>query len=145
MVPVYVAVTRPGQDVGWLDVVAVVVGLASVALDLVADLQMYRFARNRSPVRRWTKACGSGRGTPTTSASSASGSPSASSGSRPRPRTRGGCWSGAVAILALFLGASIPMMEKRSLERRPEYQDVSTGCRVCAPPAGLVAIRQWPR
>lgn len=31
---------------------------------------------------------------------------------------------GAVAILAMFLGASIPMMETRSLERRPEYQDV---------------------
>ena len=27
-------------------------------------------------------------------------------------------------MVALFLGASIPMMEKRSLERRPEYQDV---------------------
>jgi steroid 5-alpha reductase family enzyme len=24
----------------------------------------------------------------------------------------------------MFLGASIPMMEKRSLERRPQYQDV---------------------
>ena len=35
-------------------------------------------------------------------------------------------WSlvGAVAMLAMFLGASIPMMEKRSLERRPAYQDV---------------------
>ena len=31
---------------------------------------------------------------------------------------------GAVAMLAMFLGASIPMMEKRSLERRPAYQDV---------------------
>jgi steroid 5-alpha reductase family enzyme len=26
--------------------------------------------------------------------------------------------------LAMFLGASIPMMEARSLERRPGYQDV---------------------
>ena len=31
---------------------------------------------------------------------------------------------GAVAILAMFLGASIPMMETRSLERRPAYQGV---------------------
>ena len=31
---------------------------------------------------------------------------------------------GAVAMLAMFLGASIPMMEKRSLERRPAYQQV---------------------
>ena len=27
-------------------------------------------------------------------------------------------------MLAMFLGASIPMMEKRSLERRPQYQAV---------------------
>jgi steroid 5-alpha reductase family enzyme len=32
--------------------------------------------------------------------------------------------AGAVVILAIFLGASIPMMERRSLARRPEYQDV---------------------
>jgi steroid 5-alpha reductase family enzyme len=31
---------------------------------------------------------------------------------------------GALAILAMFLGASIPMMEERSLQRRPAYQDV---------------------
>jgi len=31
---------------------------------------------------------------------------------------------GALAMLAMFLGASIPMMEERSLARRPGYQDV---------------------
>ena len=49
MVPVYVAVTRTGRDVGWLDLVAVVVGLGSVALTYTADLQMYRFARTKQP------------------------------------------------------------------------------------------------
>ena len=34
---------------------------------------------------------------------------------------------GAAAILAMFLGASIPMMEERSLQRRPAYQDVIDG------------------
>ena len=33
-------------------------------------------------------------------------------------------WVGAGAMLAMFLGASIPMMEERSLERRPSYADV---------------------
>ena len=51
MLPVYVAVTRPGRDVGWLDVVAFVVGIGAVALELVADLQMHRFVRERSPAR----------------------------------------------------------------------------------------------
>ena len=33
-------------------------------------------------------------------------------------------FAGALAMLAMLLGASIPMMEKRSLERRPDYQRV---------------------
>jgi steroid 5-alpha reductase family enzyme len=31
---------------------------------------------------------------------------------------------GVAVMVAMFLGASIPLMEKRSLERRPQYQDV---------------------
>ena len=31
---------------------------------------------------------------------------------------------GAIAMTVMFQAASIPMMEKRSLERRPGYQDV---------------------
>lgn len=33
-------------------------------------------------------------------------------------------FAGVVVMVAMFLGASIPMMEKRSLERRPHYSDV---------------------
>ncbi len=33
-------------------------------------------------------------------------------------------FAGAALMLAMFLGASIPMMETRSLLRRPGYQDV---------------------
>ena len=31
---------------------------------------------------------------------------------------------GALAMLGMFLGGSIPMMETRSLQRRPGYRDV---------------------
>lgn len=33
-------------------------------------------------------------------------------------------WLGALAMLGMFLGSSIPMMETRSLQRRPAYRDV---------------------
>ncbi len=49
MVPVYVAVTRPGPGIAWLTVVAFVVGVAAVTLELVADVQMHRFAKVRKP------------------------------------------------------------------------------------------------
>ena len=48
MVPVYV-VTREGRDLGWLDVVALLVGLGAIALETVADVQMHRFARTKQP------------------------------------------------------------------------------------------------
>ncbi len=123
--PAYVAVTRQGRDLGWLDVVAVVVGLAAVLLELVADVQMYRFVR--------TRAAGPGHG------------PGGLWGWSRHPNYFGelgfwvalalfgvaaspgdGWWLfvGALAMLAMFQGASIPMMEERSLERRPAYQDV---------------------
>ncbi len=70
------------------------------------------------------RAVGAGRVTPTTSARSASGCRSRCSVWRHRPTTAWWIFAGAVAMLAMFLFASIPMMEKRSLERRPDYQDV---------------------
>ena len=33
-------------------------------------------------------------------------------------------FAGTLAMLGMFLGASIPMMETRSVQRRPGYQDV---------------------
>lgn len=43
---------------------------------------------------------------------------------------------GAIAMTLMFLLASIPMMEKRSLERRPEYQRIidSTSMLIPLPP-----------
>ena len=113
---------RPGR--GWIDAVAVVAGLGAVVLELP---RTPRCTASRAPSSRgsaWTRGCGAGRGTPTTSARSASGSLSASSVLRHRPRTGGGSSSAPSRWLGLFLGASIPMMEQRSLERRPAYQDV---------------------
>ncbi|MDT5077020.1 MAG: hypothetical protein QOJ80_1657 [Mycobacterium sp.] len=80
MVPVYVAVTRPGVGLAWLSWAAFAIGIGAVALAL--------FGIAAAPADAWWLVIG------------------------------------AVAILAMFLGASIPMMETRSLERRPAYRDV---------------------
>ena len=49
MIPVYVAVTRPERGITWLMWLAFVIGLAAVAVELVADTQMHRFVRERKP------------------------------------------------------------------------------------------------
>jgi len=122
MVPVYV-VTRHGGSVGWLDVVALLVGLGAVTLETVADVQMHRFGRTKEPGQVMDRGVWSWSRHPnyfgelgfwlSLGLFGLAASPSA-------------WWSlvGAVAMLAMFLGASIPMMEQRSLERRPAYQQV---------------------
>jgi steroid 5-alpha reductase family enzyme len=123
MIPVYVAVTRTGRDVGWLDIVAVVVGLAAVALSFFADLQMYRFARTKQPGEIMDRGLWSWSRHPNYFGEFSFWLSLALFGLATTPSD---WWVviGAVAMFALFEGASIPMMEERSLARRPGYQDV---------------------
>ena len=51
MLPVYLAVTRPGEGWPWLAWAAFVVGMAAVTVELVADLQMRRFVARCRPGR----------------------------------------------------------------------------------------------
>ncbi len=124
MVPVYIAVTAPGRAVGWLDAVAVVVGLGSVALTFAADAQMYRFARTKQPGQALDQGLWAWSRHPNYLGEWGFWVALALFGIAASP---GDWWwsvLGVVAMLAMFLGASIPMMEQRSLERRPAYQDV---------------------
>jgi steroid 5-alpha reductase family enzyme len=123
-VPVYVAVTRPGSGLGWLSWVAFVVGLAAVALELVADVQMHRFARDRRPSEVMDRGLWSWSRHPNYFGEFGFWFSLALFGIAAAPTDWWWLLIGAAAILAMFLGASIPMMETRSLERRPAYQDV---------------------
>jgi len=122
MVPVYV-VTREGRDLGVLDVVAVVVGLGAVAIETVADVQMHRFGRTKQPGQVMDQGLWSWSRHPNYFGEFSFWLSLGLFGLAASPSS---WWAlvGAVAMLAMFLGASIPMMEKRSLERRPAYQQV---------------------
>jgi len=122
MVPVYV-VTREGRDLSWIDVVAVAVGLGAVALETVADLQMHRFARTKQPGQVMDQGLWAWSRHPNYFGEFSFWLSMGLFGLAASPSS---WWSlvGAIAMLAMFLGASIPMMEKRSLERRPAYQGV---------------------
>jgi len=115
---------RSGTPVGWLDGVAVLVGLGAVAVEAIADLQMRAFVRNRSDAAAvmdrglwgWSR--------------------------HPNYLGEIGFWFalwlfalatgldaawtavGWVAMVLLFVFISIPMMEKRQLDRKPGYADV---------------------
>lgn len=114
---------RSPVPLGWLDLLAAVVTAASVVVEMVADLQRRWFAAKNSGTDRvldvglwaWTR--------------------------HPNYLGEVGFWLGLflfalaggwehgwtvvgpAAMLALFLGISIPMMEKRQVARKPSYAE----------------------
>lgn len=124
MVPVYVAVTRPGPGLVWLAWIAFVVGLAAVTLELVADVQMHRFVAERRTGEAMDRGLWGWSRHPNYFGEFSFWAALALFGVAAAPADWWWLILGALAILAMFLGASIPMMEERSLARRPAYQDV---------------------
>ena len=122
MVPAYVALTSPGDGLLWLTWLAFVVGVAAVTLELVADVQMHRFVAERRSGAVMDRGLWAWSRHPNYLGEIGFWLSLALFGIAAAP-----AWwlpVGVVVMVAMFLGASIPMMEKRSLERRPQYQDV---------------------
>lgn len=127
MLPAYIALTRPGDGLIWLTWLAFAVGLAAVTCELVADLQMRRFVSGRrsavvgavmdTGMWGWSRH-------PNYFGEVGFWFSVALFGVAAAPGDAWWLFVGVVVMVAMFLGASIPMMEKRSLERRPEYQNV---------------------
>lgn len=122
--PVYVVVTRADRGLHWIDAIALLTGLGAVALELVADLQMHRFIRHRQPGAVMDRGLWSWSRHPNYVGEVGFWLSLALFGVAASPGDAWWLFAGVVAMLAMFLGASIPMMERRSLERRPDYQDV---------------------
>lgn len=124
LVPAYAVLTRPGDPVNWLDAVATVVGIGAAMLQLVADAQMREFIRHRQPGQAMESGLWAWSRHPNYFGEVSFWWSLALFGIAGAP---GDWWwlvVGAVAMTVMFQAASIPMMEKRSLERRPTYQDV---------------------
>lgn len=123
MLPVYVALTTRDIPLPWLTVLAFLVGMAAVALEFAADAQMHRFVANKRPGEVMDRGLWSWSRHPNYFGEFGFWFALALFGIAASP---GSWWVlvGAAAMLAMFLGASIPMMEARSLERRPGYQAV---------------------
>ncbi len=124
MLPVYVAVTRPGPGAQPLMWVAFVIGIAAVTLELVADVQMHRFVAQARPGEAMDRGLWSWSRHPNYFGEISFWLALALFGVAASPRDAWWLFAGLLTMIAMFLGASIPMMEKRSLERRPHYQDV---------------------
>ena len=124
LIPTYVVVTNTDREVGWLDVVATIVGLGAVAIEFIADLQLHRFVQERTTGQVMDRGLWSWSRHPNYFGEVSFWVSLALFGLAASPDDWWWIFAGAIAMLAMFMFASIPMMEKRSLERRPSYQDV---------------------
>lgn len=124
MLPAYIALTRPGDGWVWLAAVAFVVGIAAVTLELAADTQMRRFVAARRPGAVMDQGLWGWSRHPNYLGEIGFWLSVALFGVAASPADWWWLFVGVAVMVAMFLGASIPMMEKRSLERRPQYQDV---------------------
>ncbi|BBH18611.1 hypothetical protein Back2_28980 [Nocardioides baekrokdamisoli] len=122
--PIYLLLVRRNHSVGWIDAIAVLVGVAAVGLEFVADLQMHRFARTKQPGQVLDRGVWAWSRHPNYFGEFSFWLALALFGLATDPAAWWWVFAGPAVMLALFEGASIPMMEKRSLERRPTYQDV---------------------
>lgn len=121
--PIYAVMTRGQAPLSWLDLVAAIVTFGAIAIETIADLQLHAFIKTRKPgtfissgLWGWSR--------------------------HPNYFGEVGFWwglmlfglavapgqwwwivPGALSMTGLFLFASIPFMDNRSLERRPAYGD----------------------
>lgn len=124
LMPVYVAVREPDVRLPWLVVVATVVGLGAVALETLADRQLRVFIADAEPGAVMDRGVWSWSRHPNYFGEFGFWFSLALFGIAAVPGDAWWMFIGAVVMLAMFLGASIPMMEQRSLERRPAYAEV---------------------
>jgi len=93
-------------------------------LEFVADQQMYDFAKTRNPGQAMVGGLWSWSRHPNYFGEFGFWFAMALFGVAAAPADAWWLFVGAAIMLALFVFASIPMMEERSVARRPEYQEV---------------------
>ena len=124
LVPAYAVLARPGDELNWLDGVALVIGIGAAVLQFVSDAQMRTFIKVRQPGQAMESGLWAWSRHPNYFGEISFWFSLAFFGIAGSPEDWWWLLAGAVAMTVMFQAASIPMMEKRSLERRPNYQDV---------------------
>ncbi len=128
----YPALALGDAGFGWLDGVATVVGISAVALELAADEQMRVFGATKQPGEIMERGLWKHARHPNYLGEigfwvslwlfAVAAAP--------------GVWwvvIGPVAMIGLFLGVSIPLLDERSAARRPAFADYAARTRVLIP------------
>ena len=123
MLPVYAVTVLGDQPLNVIDGLAALVMFAAISLQMTADVQLHAFAAQAKPGDTLETGLWSRSRHPNYLGEIGMWVGLAIFGLAAYPQ---GAWwvgLGALAMILMFRYASIPMMEKRSLARRPEYAD----------------------
>lgn len=136
LLPVYAVYCRDNSALNWLDLVAALVTFAAITLQWLSDRQLHRFIARRREGEQLHSGLWAWSRHPNYFGELGFWFGLLLFGLAAYPQ--GWYWqmTGVVLMTLMFLGASIPMMEKRSLQRRPNYQQVidSTSMLIPLPP-----------
>jgi steroid 5-alpha reductase family enzyme len=136
MLPIYAVYCLGDTAFNWLDVLAALVTFSAVTLQLVSDRQLHRFIAQRQEGEQLHTGLWAWSRHPNYCGELGFWLGLFLFGLAAYPS--GWWWMilGVVLMTLMFLFASIPMMEKRSLQRRPEYQQIidSTSMLIPWPP-----------
>lgn len=124
MVPVYAVYCLGERQLNWLDLLATAVTFGAITLQLVSDQQLHRFIATRREGEQLATGLWAWSRHPNYCGELGFWLGMLLFGLAAYPQ--GWYWLGAgfVLMTLMFLFASIPMMEQRSLERRPNYQQI---------------------
>jgi steroid 5-alpha reductase family enzyme len=121
--PIYAAVAMDAQPLNWLDYVAAAATAIAILIELVSDIQLHRFINERKEGEIMKTGLWAYSRHPNYFGEWLFWAGLALFGVAAVPEAWWWALPGAVAMLAMFLLASIPMIDKRSMERRPAYAE----------------------
>jgi steroid 5-alpha reductase family enzyme len=136
--PIYAVMTRGQAPLGWLDAVAAAVTLGAIAIETIADLQLHAFIKTRQPGTFIQSGLWGWSRHPNYFGEVGFWWGLMLFGLAAAPEAWGWIVPGAVTMLAMFLFASIPFMDKRNLQRKPAYAEYMrrTSALLPLPPRG---------
>jgi len=119
--PLYAVISRAGAPLGGLDALACVVTLGAIAIETIADLQLHAFIAKRQPGSFITTGLWAWSRHPNYFGELGFWWGLMLFGLAAAPAQWWWIIPGALSMTAMFKFASIPLMDTRSLERRPAY------------------------
>ena len=124
MLPVFAVFIMGSSAFSWIDILAVLVGVGAVSLQMISDFQLRAIAANKDSNESLANGLWAWSRHPNYFGELGFWLSLFLFGISAHPS--GWIWQilGVIGMTLMFLFASIPMMEKRSLERREGYQDV---------------------